>query len=239
MGRMIAARAAQDAAFRVVGLVEHAGHPAVGMHLEGTDPDARIVDDLDAALAVQNGVDVVLEFAHASATEATARAATAARVALLVGTTGHGPETLAALDRASTKIPVLAAPNTSVGVTALLEHLTPLARSLAGFDVRISETHHRAKKDAPSGTALALGRALSETSAVEYSSVRAGTIAGIHTILFAGAGEHIELTHVAESRECFAAGALRAAAWLRGRAPGRYSMRDVLSPDAELEKETR
>jgi 4-hydroxy-tetrahydrodipicolinate reductase len=155
----------------------------------------------------------------------------ARKAALLVGTTGHDAAMSAAWDDAARHVPVLVAPNTSVGITALLAHLGPLAEALAGFDAHIVEAHHRAKADAPSGTALALRRAIGAD--VPTSSIRAGTVPGVHTVHLAGPHERIEITHVAESRECFVSGALRAAAWLAARPAGRYTMRDVIAANVK------
>lgn len=228
MGRLVALRAAADPAFHLVGLIDRPGHASLGTRLDGLGEAApAISDDLRGALA--RGADVVVEFALAPASAGTADAAAAAGVACLIGTTGHDDAARAAFDRAAAHIPLLVAANMSIGITALLSQLGGLARALDGFDVAIVEAHHAAKRDAPSGTALALGRALPDPAAVRYSSIRAGSLPGTHTVLFAGTGEHVEVTHRAESRECFAAGALRAALWLRGRPAGCYTMQDVLS----------
>ena len=148
-------------------------------------------------------------------------------------------------------IPLLVAPNTSVGVTLLIELVRTAAKALPlDFDVEILEAHHRLKVDAPSGTALALGRAANEARGrpdalvakdalasrvgqrgrgdIGFAVVRAGDIAGEHTVMFAGEGEQLSLTHRATDRAIFAKGALQAGLWLAGQPPGRYSMRDFL-----------
>ena len=170
---------------------------------------------------------------------------------LLVGATGFDLETRAVLEAAAARVAVLIAPNTSIGV-AVLDRLVALAAAALreGYDVEISEAHHRMKRDAPSGTALAFGetvarargKALADLAVYErhgraeprapgsigFAVVRAGDIVGEHTVTFAAAGERLELTHRATDRLIFARGALRAADWLIGRPPGLYGMADVL-----------
>ncbi|HKF97413.1 MAG TPA: 4-hydroxy-tetrahydrodipicolinate reductase [Steroidobacteraceae bacterium] len=207
-----------------------------------------VTSDLPAALAA---ADVALDFSNAAATPATLQACRAARKPLLLGTTGFGAELDAELEGLSKLVPLLVAPNTSVGV-ALLTALTAVAaRALPpSFDVDVLELHHRLKPDAPSGTALALARAAGSARGltqqgvtgspgppagprsedrVGLASLRAGDIVGEHTVLFCGAGEELVLTHRAHDRAIFARGALSAALWLSSRPPGRYNMRDVLS----------
>jgi 4-hydroxy-tetrahydrodipicolinate reductase len=159
-----------------------------------------------------------------------------------------------AFDAAASDIPLLVAPNTSVGVTLLIELVREAAQALpVEFDIEIVESHHRMKRDAPSGTALALGRAAAqgrkqmfEDSAhsradgnprrkgdIGFAVVRGGDIVGDHTVLFAGNGERVSLSHQVTDRAIFARGALQAAAWLAGQGPGRYQMRDLLSYKTE------
>ncbi len=223
MGRLIAARALGDPRFVLHGLVDRGA--TVGTRLHGTA--SPVVHEDVASACAGAAQPVIIEFALAAATAATLQAAERCGAAVVVGTTGHDDAGRAALAAAAQSIPVLHAANMSTGVTALLAHLGALSAALRGFDARIVEVHHTAKKDAPSGTALALGRAL-EREAVEYASLRAGSVPGIHTVFFGGAGEHIEITHRAESRDCFAAGALDAAAWLAGKPAGAYGMHDVI-----------
>ena len=211
-----------------------------------------ITSDLPAALAA---ADVAVDFSSAAGTAATLGACRAARKPLLLGTTGFGAELDAELDGLSKLVPLLVAPNTSVGV-ALLTALTAVAaRALpASFDVDVLELHHRLKQDAPSGTALSLARVAAEARGVPapggtgtprcsagprregdigLASLRAGDIVGEHTVLFCGAGEELTLTHRAHDRAIFARGALSAALWLSSRPPGRYNMRDFLSLKTE------
>lgn len=150
--------------------------------------------------------------------------------ALVSGTTGLEDEQRAVLDAASQRIPVLWAANFSLGVAVLSELVERAAAALPGWDCDIVESHHVHKKDAPSGTALALGASAEQGGASpRYASLRAGDIVGEHLVQFTAPGERIELIHRATNRDIFARGALHAAAKLAGRAPGRYRLRDLLS----------
>jgi 4-hydroxy-tetrahydrodipicolinate reductase len=213
----------------------------------------RITADPRAALADEHGnkAAVALDFSVAAAVAGHAQACVAAGVPLLVGATGLDPESMGSLRQAAEKIPVLLAPNTSVGVGVLAE-LVRSAAAVMGpdYDVEIHEAHHRMKRDAPSGTALKLGEIIAAArgqtleqaavydrhgahvpraaGSIGFSVLRAGDIVGEHTVVFAAAGERLELIHRATDRDVFARGALRAAEWLAGRGPGTYGMHDVL-----------
>jgi 4-hydroxy-tetrahydrodipicolinate reductase len=201
-----------------------------------------ITSDLAAALAQ---ADVAIDFSNAAALPATMAACRQARKPLLIGTTGFPADTDFAAVAAD--IPVLVAPNTSLGVTLLIELVRQAAAALPPqFDIEIIEAHHRMKKDAPSGTALALGKAAAEGRSqpldpvrtegaprqgaeIGFAVVRAGDIVGEHSVLVAGIGESLTLSHRATDRSLFARGALQAAVWLQSRAPGRYFMRDLFT----------
>lgn len=195
--------------------------------------------------------DVVLDFTTPAAALQHAAAAAASRTALLVGTSGLRQKDQKALEKASHKAPVLIAANMSPGVNLLIEATRMLAAKLGPeFDIEIQEIHHRHKRDAPSGTALAFGRAAAEGRGgsledlglldssdrrgerphgkIGFVVARGGDVAGEHTVLFAGPGERIELTHRAGDRRIFARGALRAATWLYAQPPGLYGMREML-----------
>jgi 4-hydroxy-tetrahydrodipicolinate reductase len=197
------------------------------------------------------GCDVVIDFSHPSATDAVSRACLGAGKPLVIGTTGHSREERASIETTAKSLPVVLSPNFSVGVNALFWLTREAARMLGeDFDLEIVETHHRLKKDAPSGTARKLAEILCEVRKLDYAtdarhgreglvgerpakeigvhSIRAGDVVGDHTVTFAGPGERLELTHKASSRETFATGALRAARWIAGKPPGLYSMEDVL-----------
>jgi 4-hydroxy-tetrahydrodipicolinate reductase len=215
---------------------------------EGRPSGVLITADLDLALL---GAAVAVDFSRAEFLVPHAEACVRAGVPLMVGTTGFDVQARAALEAASRQIAVLIAPNTSVGV-GVMAQLVQLATSGLGaeFDVEIVEAHHRLKRDAPSGTALALGQVVADARAqtladvavfdrhgvfeprkagsIGFSSVRAGDIVGEHTVIFAGSGERVEITHRATDRATFARGALRAAKWLVGRRAGLYGMENAL-----------
>jgi 4-hydroxy-tetrahydrodipicolinate reductase len=212
MGRAVAAAATQEPGL------------TIKAELVRGDPIAPKID----------GCDVVIDFSSADATEAVCRACTEHRKALVLGTTGHSTLQKRSIAAAAQEIPIVFAANFSVGVNALFV-LTRCAAELLGreFDVDVIEMHHRTKKDSPSGTAKRLVEILTEQGEVarpvSTHSIRSGGIVGEHTIIFAGPGERLELTHRASSRETFAAGALRAARWIIDQPAGLYSMENVLS----------
>ena len=208
-----------------------------------------VTSDLTRALAE---ADVAIDFSHAAATGANVAACRAAHTPLLIGTTGLDAALEPAIDAAAGEIALLVAPNTSIAVALLVELVRQSAQALpASFDIDVLELHHRMKRDAPSGTALTLGRAAASARGwpppagltlspqeggdqgrpdgqIGVTSIRAGDIVGEHTVLFSGPGEQLALTHRASDREIFARGALTAALWLMSRPPGRYSMRDFI-----------
>ena len=177
--------------------------------------------------------DVAVDFSVPDAIEEICRAAVAQGRSLVIGTTGHSAAQKQAITAAAELVPVVFASNFSVGVNALF-WLTGKAAGILGkeFDASIVETHHRTKKDAPSGTAKTLNeilkRAKGMTGDVPIQSIREGEVVGEHLVRFSGPGERLELVHHAESRTTFAKGALVAAQWVIGRSPGLYSMQDVL-----------
>ncbi len=199
--------------------------------------------------APADGLDVVVDFTAPAALGGHLALCLERGLPLVVGTTGLRPEDHAAIDAAARQIPVLQAANTSVGVNTLLELVRRAALLVgAGFDLEIVEAHHRGKRDAPSGTALALLAALQEArpgaqgvfarhgdigartaEEIGVQTLRGGDVVGEHTVFMYGAGERLELSHRATDRGIFADGALRAAEWLVGRPAGRYRMSDVLA----------
>jgi 4-hydroxy-tetrahydrodipicolinate reductase len=187
-----------------------------------------IGDAIDAAV---KDCDVAIDFSNANATDEICRAASQNRKALVIGTTGHSPEQRNVIEKTAKSVPIVFASNFSVGVNTLFA-LTRRAAEILGSDFKpeIVETHHTQKKDAPSGTAKALGEILKEAgkSDVPIQSIREGDVVGEHTVTFVGPSERLELTHRAESREIFARGALRAAEWIVGKPAGLYSMQGVL-----------
>lgn len=239
---------------RLVGAVDVPDCPEfgrdAGLAAGGSDTGVLISSDLEAAASQ---ADVLIDFSfHAATADHAVRAAKWGR-ALVTGTTGFTEEEKKALAKAAEAVPVVMAPNMSLGVNLLFSLVAEAARALKdrGYDVEIVERHHRRKKDAPSGTALRLGEEAAEGLGLNFRdaavhgregvspeerpsgqigvhALRAGDFVGDHTVLFAAEGESIELSHRATSRDTFAIGALRAAAWVKGRPAGMYSMRDVL-----------
>lgn len=209
--------------------------------------DARGGLELGAALT---GADVVIDFTSPDGLAQVAAAAADRAIAVVSGTTGLGEPAKAALAAAAARVPVLHAPNMSAGVAVLADLVTAAVRRLGpDFDVEIVEMHHRHKVDAPSGTALRLADAVLDArpglvpvhgrsgaagprpaGELAILSLRGGDVVGDHTVVLAGPGERIELTHRASSRETFARGAVRAARWIVGRPAGLYGMADVLRP---------
>ncbi len=208
--------------------------------LARADSRFRIVAEIDVVAGAERAGDVtgpldaVVDFSSDEGARAAAALAAARGAALLVGTTGLSPQAHEALRQASLSVPVLVAANTSVGVALLGDLAVRAARLLGeGVDVELVEMHHAAKRDAPSGTALRLADLLRERAGVALGpqrihSLRGGDVVGEHTVEFAAAGERLRLTHMATSRDLFARGALRAAAWLAGRPAGRYTIEQAL-----------
>ena len=219
---------------------------SAGCPLSGGTRSGETVDAIAAAS------DVVIDFTRASAVQPHAEALAAAGTAWVLGTSGLSAADEAAVAAAASRIPVVYAANFSAGVTLVLDLAERMAAALpaADYDAEIVEMHHRQKVDAPSGTAIALGRAVAAGRGVDLSSVmqsgrdghtgprapgsigfaalRGGQVVGEHSLLFAGSDEQIILTHKAFDRRTFASGAVRAALWVAGRPPGLYGMRDVL-----------
>ena len=197
---------------------------------------------------------VLIDFSLPAGAAEHATLAAAAGCALVIGTTGLDASQTAALDKAAERVPLLHAPNMSLGVNALFRLVEQAARMLPGWDAEILELHHRHKIDAPSGTARRLGRIVQQLrpgsqectdrsdrrcerpdNEIGYAVLRGGDAVGDHTVLFAGRGERIELTHRSASRLTYASGAVAAAKFLIGKKPGRYGMEDILD---ELAKDS-
>jgi 4-hydroxy-tetrahydrodipicolinate reductase len=236
----------------LAGGVEAAGHEAIGRDLgtlAGLEPVGIAAGDDAAALIAAS--DAVIEFSTPEASLAHAALAAEHGTAHIIGTTGLSEGQQAELGELGAGTVIVWAPNMSMGVNLLLGLVEQVARTLDdSFDIEIVEMHHRHKVDAPSGTALALGRAaaagrdveLDEVAdrvrdghtgarrrgAIGFAVLRGGDVVGDHTAVFAGEGERIEITHKAADRRIYARGAVRAALWTRGRPPGLYGMADVL-----------
>ena len=204
--------------------------------LAKNDPNIDIVAQCDLGDAIEPAMknsDVAIDFSHPDAIEGICCAALQDRQPLVIGTTGHSAEQRDTIEKAAKSLAIVFASNFSVGVNALFS-LTRSAAEMLGreFDLEIIETHHRMKKDAPSGTAKTLAEVLRKARRIDeqipIKSIREGDVVGEHAVIFAGPDERLELFHKADSRAAFARGALRAARWVIGKSPGLYSMEDVL-----------
>jgi 4-hydroxy-tetrahydrodipicolinate reductase len=251
MGHALLESVFADAELVLHGAIDRPDSPKIGRDAGeqfGKISGVKISHDVATALV---GADVLVDFTRPEPSLQYLAVCRQAGVKLVIGTTGFSAEQKQQIESASNDIGIVFAPNMSVGVTLLINLVQSAAKVLAeGYDVEIIEAHHRHKVDAPSGTALRLGEAAAaalgrdlETCAVYgregvtgerdantigFATVRGGDVGGDHTVLFAGIGERVELTHKASSRATFALGALRAAKFLEGRKAGLYDMRDVL-----------
>ncbi len=244
MGSTILSVCEADEEVEVLYAVEVKGHPLVGEKVAGVE----VTDDIEKAL---KGADVLIDFTQPEATVEAVKACLSQKVAMVIGTTGLLEEQRRVIEDASGTIPIVFSPNMSVGVNLLFKLVYEVAKVLGeDYDVEIVEVHHRFKKDAPSGTALRLAEKIAEAlnrdlkecmvtgrqgivgerkrPEIGVLAVRAGDVVGEHTVIFGGLGERVELVHKAHSRETFARGAVRAAKWVKDKAPGLYSMWDVL-----------
>lgn len=237
---------------QVVGATEIRGHPDIGNDIGVVSGDGEIGIQISTSIEdASSEADVIVDFTAPSSTLENARYAASNGKAMIIGTTGFTEEEKNELSDLSKNFPCVFSPNMSIGVNVMFEATKMLAQVLGDeFDVEIIEAHHKHKVDAPSGTALRLGEAAAEGLARDFNSVarferhgaigerkekeigmqtiRAGDIVGEHTVMFCGAGERIELTHRAMSRDNFAKGVVRAVKWVPGKPAGMYTMKEVL-----------
>ena len=224
MGKRIFELAQHDKEFEIALALEKKGTPIIGKELG----KIRVSSSPDGIFLV----DVFVDFTAPEATEINLDYAARYKKAAVVGTTGLSDAQLAKITEISKVIPIVYSPNMSIGVNILFSILPDLVKRLGpNYSVEIVEAHHRAKKDAPSGTAKKLAQVIVDNTNKEIPihAVRLGDIIGDHTIIFAGNSERIEIKHQAHSRDLFALGALKAAKWVHGKPPGLYSMQDVLN----------
>ncbi len=252
MGRRICALVEEDKDMQLVGAVDIKGSQAIGQDvgiISGIQPVGVSIKD-DLKKVVEDG-EVIIEFTTPDATIEHTRIAADNKKPIVIGTTGLKPDQIKEIEKFSAIIPIVLAPNMSLGVNMLFKLVKEVAQILGeDYDIEIVEMHHRFKVDAPSGTALKLAEFAAEGLGVNLEevgvygrkgligerkpkeigimSLRGGDVVGDHTIIFAGLGERIELTHKASSRDTFARGAIRAAKWVVDKVPGLYSMQDVL-----------
>ena len=252
MGRMLmeAVAAADDC--QLAGALDIAASPAIGTDATaylGQTSGVHITSDIRAGLAKAK---VLIDFTRPEGTMAHLAVCRELGVGLVIGTTGFSDEQKAEIAQAAKVIPIVMAPNMSVGVNVTLKLLEMAAKALSnGYDIEVIEAHHRHKVDAPSGTALKMGEVIADAlgrdlkdcavyeryghtgerdpSSIGFATIRGGDIVGDHTVLFAGTGERIEITHKSSSRVTYAQGSLRAVRFMAGRAPGLYDMFDVLN----------
>ena len=252
MGRTLIAAVAASKGLTLAGAVEAEGSAVIGRdagELAGLGPNGiKITSDVAAALKSADGL---VEFTIPAATPAFAALTAAAGLVHIIGTTGHSAEEDKIIATAATRAKIVKAGNFSMGVNLLVALAKRVAKTLDdAYDIEIVEMHHNKKIDAPSGTALMLGRAAAAGRGIDlaqhavrgrdgitgarsagdigFASLRGGTVVGEHSVIFAGPAERVELTHRAEDRMIFARGALHAAQWARNQKPGLYSMMDVL-----------
>ncbi|MGC8790815.1 MAG: 4-hydroxy-tetrahydrodipicolinate reductase [Desulfurella sp.] len=250
MGRRIATLALQSDQFKLIGATEK--NPDcigkdVGTVLGIAPINVKVSEKLSDC--IDQG-DCVIDFTNCKATLENVRCACENKKSIVIGTTGCDAESIEQIKKLSVMCPIVMAPNMSLGVNILFEIVKETAKYLGSdFDVEIVEMHHRAKKDAPSGTALKLGHKVAEGLGISFEqnarfsrvgeaprakneigimALRGGDVVGEHTVIFAGDAERIEITHKASSRDVFAKGALKAASWVVGKLPGFYDMNDVL-----------
>ncbi len=204
------------------------------LDLAQSDREIEIAAQCDLGDPIESAMkncDVAIDFSQADSIDEICRAASPHGKSLVIGTTGHSPQQRKTIEETAHSLPIVLASNFSVGVNVLF-WLTQKAAELLGsdFNPEIVETHHKMKKDAPSGTAKTLAEILKavRNSKIPIQSIREGDVVGEHTVIFKGAGECLELTHRAANRGIFALGALRAAKWIVDKPPGLYSMQDVL-----------
>jgi 4-hydroxy-tetrahydrodipicolinate reductase len=251
MGPLLIALASRDPAHKIVGALEAHGNSAIGFdagELAGIGAlEVKVSDDY-AALAHPD--TVTMDFTTAVASMEHLEVASKAGAAIVIGSTGFTPEMESRARELAAKTRTVIAPNMSMGVNVLAKIVAEVAAILPDFDAEVIEIHHRTKIDAPSGTAISLGKAIASARGADFASnalygregitgvrpdgkiavlaIRAGDAVGDHTVIFGGQGERLELIHRAQSRDSLARGAIRAAGWVVSQKPGLYTMRDVL-----------
>ncbi len=249
MGQMLIEAISASADCTLAGALDVAASPSVGRPAWASDINSvKVTADLRQGLQQAKSL---IDFTRPEGTMAHLAVCRDLGLNLVIGTTGFSPAQKAEIGAAAKDIGIMMAPNMSVGVNVTFKLLEMAAKALSsGYDIEIIETHHRHKVDAPSGTALKMGEVISEAlgrdfkdhavfaregitgerdpQAIGFSAIRGGDIVGDHTVLFAGTGERIEITHKASNRNSYAQGALRAVRYLAGQPPGLYDMFDVL-----------
>jgi len=251
VGLRIANLSIGDPEFEISGAIEFSEHPQLGKDIGsllglGT-LGVNLSSDLDKLISK---TDCIIDFSSPSATVINTRIAASGGKPIVIGTTGLSESDMNEIKLSAAKIPIVLAPNMGVGMNVMFRLASEMAKFMPEYDMEIVEVHHKLKKDAPSGTAIRLGQVITEALGKNFDdvacfsrhgrnmarsqgelgiqSIRAGDVVGEHTLIFAGPGERLELTHRAHSRDNFARGSLIAAKWLVRQKPGLYDMQDVL-----------
>ena len=252
MGHTLLELASKDPAFEIVGALENPSHPSIGRLLQEVLPSISSKAKLEPVLPmISPKPQVLIDFTQPQGTMGYLKEAATLGIGMVIGTTGLTDEEKNRVKEAAQNIPIVLSTNMSVGMNLLFALVEEAAAKLGtGFDVEIVEAHHHFKKDAPSGSALSLGESVARAwkvnlkdvsthgreglvgarkqGTIGFHALRGGDIVGDHTVLFAGQGERLELTHRAQSRDCLAQGALKAAIFIAGKKNGLYDMWDVL-----------
>lgn len=251
MGKMLIEAVINNPEFKLVAALDHEGSSAVGQDAGsflGVKTDVIIT--ADSACLKKSGAQVLIDFTRPEGTLNYIKVCVEDKISMVIGTTGLSTEQKAVLDEASRTIPVVFAPNMSTGVNVTLKLLAEAAKLMPDYDCEIVEMHHNRKVDAPSGTAVEMGKVIAEArgqkledvavwtrhghtgprvkGSIGFAVLRGGDVVGDHRVIFAGKGERIEVAHLSASREGYAQGALKAAAFLMGKQNGLYCMADVL-----------
>lgn len=252
MGNRISALSKEYPEIKLIGAFERKGHILIGKDI-GTivgigEIGVNLTDSLEKII---DAADVIIDFTSPESTKANIKIASKHKKSMVIGTTGLSKEDITEIGSLAKNIPCVLASNMSTGVNLLLKVLKDVSRVLGDeYDIEIIEAHHRLKKDAPSGTALMMAKAIADAvnrnldevavyarkgitgertkKEIGIQTIRAGDIVGDHTVIFGGLGERIEITHKASSRDTFARGALKAASWIANKQAGLYDMQDVL-----------
>ncbi|EKX37565.1 hypothetical protein GUITHDRAFT_165430 [Guillardia theta CCMP2712] len=249
MGRRLLVLSARDPDVDLVQAIEYSAHPMQGKKIRDFEPDVE--SDLSLTPELMPGADVVIDFSSPDGTKTLAKRAEELGIALVIGTTAKDFEWRAAVKESSKKVPMIHAQNFSLGVNLVFKVAAQIAKSLGEeFDIEIVEGHHHHKVDAPSGTAMGIADSICteigrdvkndlvygregqvgkrKSNEIGVHALRMGSEIGLHTVYYASEHERIELTHRASTRDVFAAGAIRAAKWIKGKSAGYYEMTDVL-----------
>lgn len=218
MGKMVIRLLQEEEDMTLLGGIEREGHPLIGK------------EGISSKIEEFKHADVIIDFSSPKGSLKNLEFANSNQIPIVIGTTGFSKEEIDKINSLPLKIPCLLSPNMSIGVNIMYKIVRDVAKLLSDYDINIIESHHREKKDSPSGTAIKLGQIISEykKNKIETLSIRAGDIVGEHSVIFCGMGERLEITHKAHTREIFARGAIKGAKWIINQKPGLYSMQDFL-----------